>query len=276
MAKETKKGFVLYYDYRDHLAILTDEERGRLLMALLEYGQTHTEPELDGAALMAFSFIRCQIDRDAAKYAETCRKRSEAGSRGGRPPKANAPEDETKKASAFSENQTGAKKPDTNTNKETNTNTNKDTNTNTGTTTPIPPKGGEPDGAPAAADPTPYKAIVALYHDLCPSYPKLRNVSDNRKKAMAARWKEYGHDLDTFRELFEQAEASQFLKGKNPRNWTADFDWLMKSASMAKVLEGNYDQDKMNGGQRHGEHSGNFERRDGRESSLSGFRMADA
>ena len=129
-------------------------------------------------------------------------------------------------------------------------------------------------GAPAA-DPTPYKAIVELYHEICKSYPSLRNVSENRKKAIAARWKEYRHDLDTFRELFTLAEASPFLKGKNPRNWAADFNWLMNSENMAKVLEGNYN-DEQKGGQSHGEHRGNYERHEsaGSETSLSGFRMA--
>lgn len=139
-----------------------------------------------------------------------------------------------------------------------------------------------PDGAksPAAAEPTPYTAIVEMYHEICKSYPKLRNVSDNRKKAIAARWKEYRQDLDTFRELFTRAEASAFLKGKNKRNWAADFNWLMNSENMSKVLEGNYDNDKQEGGQSHGGHSGYAERTEHREGSasetaLSGFRMAD-
>ena len=54
MAQDATKGFVFFYDYRKHLSILSDEERGRLLIALLDYGETGKEPELDGAALMAF------------------------------------------------------------------------------------------------------------------------------------------------------------------------------------------------------------------------------
>lgn len=119
-----------------------------------------------------------------------------------------------------------------------------------------------------------------MYHTISKSYPKLRNIGDNRKRAIAARWKEYRQDLDTFRELFTRAEASLFLKGKNKRNWTADFNWLMNSENMAKVLEGNYDNDKQEGGgQNHGAHSGYAERTERREGSaetaLSGFRMAD-
>lgn len=121
------------------------------------------------------------------------------------------------------------------------TNSNQPTVTNSNSNQPTEPTGEPPaELEEPAADATPYKAIVALYHEICVSYSKLRNISDNRKRAIAARWKEYGHDLDTFRELFEMAEASAFLKGKNDRNWSADFNWLMNSENMAKVLEGKY------------------------------------
>ena len=280
MAKEAKNSFVLYYDYRKHLTILTDEERGKLLMALLDYGESHKEPELEGAALMAFSFITCQMDRDAAKYARTVEKRREAGRQGGRPPKAKDEEEnqeKAKKANGFLEKQNEAKKPDTDNDNVTVTVTDNDNDNDTDTGIYIPPTGGK---SPAAAEQTPYKAIVDLYHELCPSYPQLRNVSESRKKAIAARWKEYKQNLETFRELFTRAEASLFLKGKNPRNWTADFNWLMNSENMAKVLEGNYDNEKKKGGQHHGERSGHAERQEyregsGSETALSGFRMAD-
>lgn len=107
-----------------------------------------------------------------------------------------------------------------------------------------PEEGSETLNSVMSAGPTPFKEIMDLYHAICVSYPKLRKVSANRKKAIAARWKEYDQNLDTFRELFELAEASPFLKGKNSRNWTADFNWLMNSANMAKVLEGKYNADR--------------------------------
>lgn len=106
----------------------------------------------------------------------------------------------------------------------------------------LPPKGGE------SSEAAPYAKIVDLYHEICKSYPTLRKVSEARKRAIAARWKEYGRDLNTFRELFEKAEASSFLKGKNDRNWTADFNWLMNSENMAKVLEGKYTDNRQQAG----------------------------
>ncbi len=77
-----KRSFLVYCDYRKHLSMLTDEERGRLLMGLLDYAEGAEVPNLDGPAAMAFSFISAQMDRDAEKYAEVCQRRSEAGKKG--------------------------------------------------------------------------------------------------------------------------------------------------------------------------------------------------
>ena len=80
---------------------------------------------------------------------------------------------------------------------------------------------------------------MQLYNDNCPSLPTVKSLSDARKKAIRARLNTY--TIGDFETLFKKAEASGFLKGKNNRNWTATFDWLIKDANMAKVLDGNYD-----------------------------------
>lgn len=91
------------------------------------------------------------------------------------------------------------------------------------------------------------KWIVDLYHTICVSYPKVKTLSDARKKAINARLKCYG--VDDFKTLFEKAEASDFLKGSNDRDWSANFDWLIKDSNMAKVIDGNYDnKDKPHAG----------------------------
>lgn len=84
-----------------------------------------------------------------------------------------------------------------------------------------------------------YQLIADMYNDVCTSFPKVKALSDNRKKAIKARLRIYS--LDDFKELFEKAEASSFLKGKNDRDWSASFDWLIADKNMAKVLEGKYD-----------------------------------
>ena len=80
--------------------------------------------------------------------------------------------------------------------------------------------------------------IADLYNSICTSFPKLRSLSDSRRKAIKARLNTYS--IEDFQTVFENAENSSFLKGSNDRNWTATFDWLIKDTNMVKVLEGNY------------------------------------
>lgn len=80
--------------------------------------------------------------------------------------------------------------------------------------------------------------IVELFNSICISFPSVRTLSEARKKAIKARLNTY--TLEDFKQCFENAEASSFLKGSNNRDWTATFDWLIKDTNMAKVLEGNY------------------------------------
>lgn len=93
-----------------------------------------------------------------------------------------------------------------------------------------------------SSEPTPKakvdcQQIVDLYHSICKSFPSVRALSDARKKAIKARLKTY--TVEDFRTVFQNAEASSFLKGTEG-GWKASFDWLIKEANMLKVLEGNY------------------------------------
>lgn len=89
----------------------------------------------------------------------------------------------------------------------------------------------------------PYQEIMRLYNETCLSYPRCRTMSEARKKAIRARFNA-GYTLEDFQELFEKTEKSSFLRGGNNNNWSANFDWLIKDANMAKVLDGNYDDKK--------------------------------
>lgn len=83
------------------------------------------------------------------------------------------------------------------------------------------------------------QSIIDIFHSICVSYPKVRSISDARKKAIQARLRVHGADI--IREVFEKAESSDFLRGKNDRNWSADFDWIMADRNFAKILDGKYD-----------------------------------
>jgi len=101
------------------------------------------------------------------------------------------------------------------------------------------PHAGEP--AAVKSIPIPFEQIKQMYNEICVSLPKIQVIDGERRKAVAARYKTYGGDLEIFRILFEKSEASDFMKGANNRNWSADFDWITKPTNMAKILEGKYD-----------------------------------
>jgi hypothetical protein len=82
-----------------------------------------------------------------------------------------------------------------------------------------------------------YTPIVEMYHRICISLPKLREVTDKRKTVIKARLKQYS--MEQIEEVFILAEASDSLKGANGK-WNANFDWLMNENNFVKVLEGNY------------------------------------
>ena len=87
-----KNSFVLYTDYREHVKLLSNEQKGELFTAILDYAAGE-DPALEGMPLMAFSFIKAQMDRDSAIYEEKLTKRMQSGKKGGRPKKENAEED---------------------------------------------------------------------------------------------------------------------------------------------------------------------------------------
>ena len=92
-----------------------------------------------------------------------------------------------------------------------------------------------------------YELVARMYNDTCVSFPRITTLSDARKKAIKARLNKYS--LEDLQRLFTLAEASDFLKGDNKRNWSATFDWLIKDSNIAKVLDGNYNNTKANNSQ---------------------------
>ena len=78
-------------------------------------------------------------------------------------------------------------------------------------------------------------AVFEMFNSICKSFPSVRAKSEARRKAVNARLKTYS--MEEIKLLFEKAESSDFLRGKN---W-ATFDWLIQDGNMAKTLDGNYD-----------------------------------
>ena len=72
----------------------------------------------------------------------------------------------------------------------------------------------------------------------------IRTIEGKRKNQVDARIREHG--LDGFMEMLDKVSASAFLCGGGERGWKADFDWLIGTSNMQKVLEGKYDDDQRN------------------------------
>jgi hypothetical protein len=106
-----KSSFLIYHEYREPLKLLTDEQRGQLLMALIDYSESGVVPELDGISMMAFSFIQSQMNRDSKKYENRCSSNRENGKKGGRPKKENDSKENPKNPLGFEETEKKTKNP---------------------------------------------------------------------------------------------------------------------------------------------------------------------
>lgn len=61
-------GVMLYFDILEPIKVLPNEDKGRLLVAILEYGKLGIVPEFDGMLALAWGFVRPKIDRDREEY----------------------------------------------------------------------------------------------------------------------------------------------------------------------------------------------------------------
>lgn len=91
-----------------------------------------------------------------------------------------------------------------------------------------------------------YMSITDLFHELCPSLPKIRGMTNGRKDRLRVIRDRDGNFIDTLRELFTKTEASDFLTGRIQRteghqNWACNYDWIIQEKNMVKILEGVYD-----------------------------------
>lgn len=83
-----RPGIMLYFDILEPIKVLPDADKGRLLVAMLEYGQTGKAPAFDGMLELAWGFVKPKIDKDESEYnlsvlrrqfATVCRERKRKG-----------------------------------------------------------------------------------------------------------------------------------------------------------------------------------------------------
>lgn len=68
---------------------------------------------------------------------------------------------------------------------------------------------------------------------------KVREFTENRRIAARSAWKRLGGQKGWLG-LIAAAERQSFLGGANDQQWRMDFDFILKPANQAKILEGKY------------------------------------
>lgn len=78
----TKDSFILYKQHFKQIELLTMEERGQLLTAILRHVNGEEPQAIERTVQLLLGPIRERIDVDTAKYKEICEKRAENGKKG--------------------------------------------------------------------------------------------------------------------------------------------------------------------------------------------------
>lgn len=82
------RGIFLPADFDSWISPLNDEERGRLLTAILAYSNHGQVEQMHGAEKYIFPILKAHLDEQQTKKEEISKMRSAAGKKGGRPPSA--------------------------------------------------------------------------------------------------------------------------------------------------------------------------------------------
>jgi hypothetical protein len=93
----------------------------------------------------------------------------------------------------------------------------------------------------------PHQEIIALYHEILPTCPRVRDWTPTRAKQLRARWNEdpARQNLDWWSRFFTYIRESDFLMGRTVtlgrEPFIASLAWITKSANFTKIREGNYE-----------------------------------
>lgn len=243
---EERSTFQFFRSFYDAAKNIPDKAmQADFLMAICEYALNGKEPEGSGIINALFALVKPNLD--------ISRKRAQAGRKGGEANNSKHEVENNHEEAPENQNKANESKLEANESKMQNPASDGEGDKGRGIkegeeeyiiTSPTSPDG---EVSPHHADDRekiPYAAIRDAYNEICQSFPKCNALSDKRKAAIRARIHSGGYTFADFQRLFRKAEASAFLRGENKKNWRATFDWLLADANMAKVLDGNYDDNR--------------------------------
>lgn len=223
--EQNNESFVFYRSFFEAAESLKPSQQGELLMAVADYSLNGIIRDMTPMIKPLFALIKPQLDANLRRRAN--------GHKGGRPKTKSEPmviEEENQNITKIKpkHNQTITKiKPNHNqtiTESKANANANANVNANANT---------KEKSKKEIVD-----EVINLYHECCPSLPRISKLNDHRIKAINARLEDY--TIDELKEIFIKAEHSDFLKN-GQGTWTgANFDWIMNPTNICKIAEGCY------------------------------------
>lgn len=242
-----KKTFILQTDVcKGILAMIDNEKSGILFRLIVDYVSGDNKIPVDGEMRptgiqevdLAYAIVRAGLDANQRSYEDICEARREAGRKGAKT--TNEKKRQSRQKSANAEKSANIGK--VSKNGKIGYNENKEPNGSYDILYNKKKSSKEDSQKETDVSFSPADLVVffnSWMDEGNAMIPRIKSLSEQRKKCVGARIREYGKPaLST---VIRKAAASDFLNGKNGRDFIATFDWLMKPTNFPKVLEGNYD-----------------------------------
>ena len=230
----SKDSFVIVREQRPAFDCLSDDDAGRLIKAVLAYQFDGIEPDLPPVPQMAFAMMKPVFERFAARYAETCRKRKEAGAKGGKAKAANASKSQQEQANVANASNAKQSLHDRDRDRD------RDPQRDRGRERERDPEAASAaKSTPPAADTTTTtresieEDIIEAWHwQDCTT--ELRSIGgkrwDRTEMAMAV-----AGGKDAFLDLIRSLDSHAYLKTHR-----VDYDWFVDPKNFQNILEGKY------------------------------------
>ena len=227
-----RESFVFYRSFRDAFRALDKDVRLRMYEAIIDYGLDLIEPHFEGIEKVLWTLIRPQLEANNKRFENGCKGGAPIGNQNARKQPKN--------------NQKITEKQPKNNQKQPNVNENVNENVNTkeinsfGSTSPNAKIDSQEPKIDFLRILDAWNTALAEQHSMI---PRIRGIKSTRRKHISARCREYGEEV--FFEMIRKAVASDFLNGKNQRGWIATIDWCVLPTNFQKIIDGNYDNKKM-------------------------------
>ena len=236
-----KTTFVLYSEQWGPLSCLSDEQLGRLfrhIFTWLNDGSLDLQKEeqlVESGILLAFRFMRMQINIDIEKYQQLCElNRQKAMKRW---------EKQTNDAAAFSAMHKKEKEKKNEKENEKENENEKESSSIAAVGISEPVANAEEAAAADSFFEKAEKEWMPWFNRLLDGYesqiPRLRMMTKPRAERLRELLEKYGRDVVA--ETFRKAAGSQFLNGRGTKNkFIAKFDWIIDEKHFLDILEGNF------------------------------------